>query len=141
MRRKIWVRSPHFGGVRIPQPVREETERHIRAYADKHYAGNFTRLDIRFRGALCYIDAYVEPEVPSRKLLRVLHETRDEYLRRMRDVPLHLCRLRYFGNEDAWSMAFYTYSNERYEPCTFRNGTFYGTPEGAFEVGAAYLRA
>jgi hypothetical protein len=38
-------------------------------------------------------------------------------------------------------MAFYTYSNERYEPCTFPNGTFYGTPEEGFEVGAAYLRA
>jgi hypothetical protein len=38
-------------------------------------------------------------------------------------------------------MAFYTYSNEHYEPCTFPNGTFYGTPEEAFEVGAAYLRA
>ena len=37
-------------------------------------------------------------------------------------------------------MAFYTYSNEHYEPCTFPNGTFYGTPEEAFEVGAVYLR-
>ena len=56
-------------------------------------------------------------------------------------MPLHLCRLRYLGDEEGWSMAFYTYNNERYEPCTFRNGTFHGTPEGAFEVGAAYLRA
>jgi hypothetical protein len=37
-------------------------------------------------------------------------------------------------------MAFYTYSNERYEPCAFPNGTFHGTPEEAFEVGAVYLR-
>jgi len=87
------------------------------------------------------IDAYVEPEPPSRKLLRVLEETREEYLHRMRAVPLHLCRLRYFGGLKTWSMAFYTYSNDRYEPCTFPNGTVYGTPEEAFEVGAAYLRA
>ncbi len=141
MRRKIWMRTPHAGGTTIPNPVRQETERRIRAYAQKRYAGTFTRLDIRFRGALCYIDAYVEPEPPSRKLLRVLEETLDQYLDRVRAVPLHLCRLRYFGFLKTWSMAFYTYSNERYEPCTFPNTTFYGTPEEAFEVGATYLRA
>lgn len=141
MRRKIWMHTPHAGGTSIPSAVRQETEGRIRAYADKRYAGTFTRLDIRFRGALCYIDAYVEPPTPSRQLLRVRHETRQEYLDRVRAVPLHLCRLRYFGGAKTWSMAFYTYSNERYEPCTFPNGTFYGTPEEAFEVGAVYLQA
>ena len=29
---------------------------------EKHYKGGFTRLDIRFRGAFCYIDAYKEPD-------------------------------------------------------------------------------
>lgn len=140
MRRRVWVRDPHSGGAKIPPTVRQRTEGRIRAYAEAHYAGKFTRLDIRFRGALCYIDAYPEPEAPSPGLLRALGETRQQYLRRLRNVPLHLCRLRYFGDEEAWSMAFYTYSNERYEPCTFRNGSFSGTPEGAFEVGAVYLR-
>jgi len=51
-------------------------------------------------------------------------------------VPLHLCRLRYFGNEKAWTIAFYTYSGKKYEPCVFGNGTFHGTPEEAFEIGA-----
>jgi len=37
-------------------------------------------------------------------------------------------------------MAFYTYSNERYEPCAFENGSFYGTVEEAFEIGAVYLQ-
>lgn len=113
-----WVYNPHVGGVTIPPAVRVRTERRIRAYADSHYRGRFRRLDIRFRGALCYIDAYVEWQP---------------------DVPLHLCRLRYFRNEDAWSMAFYTYSHERYEPCVFGNGTLHGTPEEAFEVAAVYL--
>ena len=53
---------------------------------------------------------------------------------------MHLCRPRYFGDEDAWSLAFYTYSHERYEPCVFHNGSFYGTPEEAFEVGSVYLQ-
>jgi hypothetical protein len=140
MRRKVWMHTPHAGGTTIPSTVRHETERRIRTYAEKRDAGTFTRLGIRFHGALCYIDAYVEPEPPSRKLLRVLEETRDQYLHRVRAIPLHLCRLRYFGGAKTWSMAFYTYGNERYEPCTFPNGTFYGTPEEAFEVGAAYLR-
>jgi len=141
MRRRIRVRDPHFGGAKIPPAVRQRTERRIRAYAESCYAGRFIGLDIRFRGALCYVDAYTEPETPSRGLLRALGETRQKYLRRVRNVPLHLCRLRYFGDDEAWSMAFYTYSNERYEPCTFPNSTFYGTPEGAFEVGAIYLCA
>jgi len=141
MRRKIWMHNPHAGGTTIPSEVREETARRIRAYAERRYAGAFSRWDIRFHGPLCYIDAYVEPEPPSRRLLHALHETRAQFLNRVRGVPLHLCRLRYFGGQKIWSMAFYTYSNERYEPCTFPNGTFYGTPEGAFEVGAAYLRA
>ena len=135
------MHNPHAGGTTIPSVVRQETEDRIRAYAEKRYAGAFSRLGVRFRGALCYIDAYVEPEPPSHRLLHVLHETREEYLKRMREVPLNLCRLRYFGGRKVWSMAFYTYSNERYEPCTFPNGTFYGTPEEAFEVGAVYLRA
>jgi hypothetical protein len=141
MSRRVWIRDPHSGGAKIPPAVRERTEQRIRAYAEKRYAGKFTRLDIRFRGALCYIDVYTEPTPPSRRLLRALGETREQYLRRMRHLPLHLCRLRYFGDDEAWSMAFYAYSSERYEPCTFPNTTFYGTPEAAFEVGAVYLRA
>ena len=135
------MQTPDAGGTTIPSEVRQETEQRIREYAEKHYAGAYSQLDIRFHGALCYIDAYVEPEPPSRRLLRALHETREEYFNRVRAVPLHLCRLRYFGGRKIWSMAFYTYSNERYELCTFPNGTFYGTPEEAFEVGAAYLPA
>ena len=75
-----------------PAQVRHRTEQRIRAYAEAHYSGTFERLEVRFRGALCYIDAYVED--PPEALL-------------------HLCRLRYVRNEDAWSMAFYIYSNEK----------------------------
>lgn len=135
-----WVYDPHSGGVKIPPSVRQRTEQRVRAYADTHYAGKFIRLDIRFRGALCYIDTFTEPETPSQALLRTLGETREQYIERLRNVPLHLCRLRYFGNEEAWSMAFYTYSHEKYEPCMFDNGSFHGTPEEAFETAAVYLR-
>lgn len=59
-----WVYSPHSGGVRIPPAVQQRTEQRIRAYAERHYSGKFTRLDIRFRGAFCYIDAFTEPPSP-----------------------------------------------------------------------------
>lgn len=31
------------------------------------------------------------------------------------------------------------YSNKKYEPCVFHNGSFHGTPEEAFETGEIYL--
>ena len=137
--RRHWVFDPHSGGVKIPPAVRARTVERIEKYAAKHYAGKYTRLGIRFRGPLCYIDAYVEPEKPSAKLLKVTGETREQFLERLRSAPIHLCRLRHFA-EDRWSMAFFTYSHERYEPSVFANGSFHGTPEEAFELAAMYLR-
>jgi hypothetical protein len=135
-----WVFSPDSGGVNVPPAVRARVEARIRRYAEEHYAGKYTRLDVRFRGPFCYIDAYTEPEEPSKDLLKATGETRAQFLERLRNTPLHLCRLRYFGNEERWSLAFYTYSNERYELCVFHSGDFFGTPEEGFEVGATYLR-
>jgi hypothetical protein len=125
--------------MKIPPAVQHKTERRIREHAEKHYSGKYCRLDIRFKGALCYIDAFTEPTEPSQKQLRILGETREQYFERLRNAPVHLCRLRYFGNEDAWSLSFFTYSRERYEPCVFHSGSFHGTPEEAFDVGSAYL--
>jgi hypothetical protein len=48
--------------------------------------------------------------------------------------PINLCRLRYFS-EDNWSVAFYTYSHNKYEPSVFDNGTFHGTPWGGLFDG------
>ena len=137
--RRDWVFDPHSGGVKIPPAVRTRTLERIEKYAAKHYAGKYIRLDIRFRGPLCYIDAYVEPEKPSAKMLQVTGETRQQFLERLSATPLHLCRLRHFA-ESRWSFAIYTYSNERYEPSTFASGNFHGTPEEAFEQAAIYLR-
>jgi hypothetical protein len=52
-----------------------------------------------------------------------------------------VCRLRYFGNEEAWSFAFYTYSHDRYEPAIFGTGSWYGTPEEAFDCSSLYLNS
>lgn len=55
------------------------------------------------------------------------------------DVPTHLCRLRYFSLDDRWSLAFYSYSQEKYEPAVFPSGEFQGTPEEALEASSAFL--
>ncbi len=139
MVKKVWTYNPHSGGSKIPKLAKERTRSRILAYAEKHFAGKYTRIDVRFRGALCYIDAYTEPYVPDEFDPSDYRETREEHIERLRNIPTHLCRLRYFGDEDRWTMAFYTYSNDKYEPCVFNNGTFHGTPEEAFETSSVYL--
>jgi hypothetical protein len=136
----VLVYDPHAGGIKIPPAVKQRTEQRIRSYADTKYAGKFTHLGIRFRGAFCYIDAYTEPSEPPASLFLAVDETREQYLERCRNTPLHLCRIRYFGDQEGWSMAFYTYSNMTYAPCVFDNGSFHGTPEEAFETSAVYLQ-
>ena len=140
MARQIWMHHPDAGGVKIPPAVRQRTEQRIRRYAEKHFAGKYTRLNIRFRAAFCYIDAYTEPSVPKDWPPEGWHETREEHLERLRNTPFHLCRLRYFGDEERWAFAFFAYSSEKYELSMLPSGDFYGSPEDAFAVaGAAYL--
>lgn len=135
------MRHPHSGGVRIPKDVQERIKKRVEEYAAKNYAGRYERLGIRFKGALCYIDAYQQEfNEPPKSLLKITGETKEKYLERLSETPTHLCRLRYFGDDEGWSLAFYTYSNEKYEPCVFMNGSFYGTPEEGFDIGATYLK-
>jgi hypothetical protein len=62
------------------------TERRILDYAAKHYPGRFTRIDVRFRGALCYIDVYTEPDRP-RRIAPPTGETREQWIERLRNTP------------------------------------------------------
>jgi len=120
--------------------VQRRTEERIRRYAQRHFAGRYTRLDIRFRAQFCYIDAYVEPNVPPGWPPPDYPETREQMIQRLRTTPTHLCRLRFFGDEDRWGFAFYTYSNDRYEVSVYHTGDLLGTPEEAFATSAmAYL--
>ena len=137
---KVWMRHPDAGGVNVPSAIRARVAERIRRYAEKNYSGKFARLDVRFRGPFCYIDAYTEPDEPSEGMRKATGETREQFLERMRAVPLHLCRLRYFGHEEEWSLGFYSYSNERYKLSCFGSGNFFGSPEEGFEIGALHLR-
>jgi len=78
---KVWMKDPHSGGVKIPKNVQELIRKRIEEYASKNYAGRYKRLDIRFKGAFCYIDAYQEPDEPFESLLKITGETRGVYAR------------------------------------------------------------
>ena len=134
---KQWVFDPDSGGVKITESVKKRTEKRIRDYAETHFAGRYTRLDIRFRGQFCYVDAYTEPEPPGPNWPPAdWPESREAYLERLRNTPVHLFRLRYFGDEEKWGFAFYSYANEKYELSVFPTGEFFGTPEVALQTAA-----
>ena len=135
--RRHWVRSPDRGGARVPEAVQQRVEARLQRYASQHFAGSYTQLDLRFRGQFCYVDAYTELQLPGPSWPPPdWPETREEYVERLRTTPLHLCRLRYFGDEERWGFAFYTYSSERYELSVFPSGEFFGPPEEAFDMAA-----
>ena len=71
---RSWVYNPHAGGRPVPPGARLRIQRRIQGHAEANCAGRFNRLDVRFRGAFCYIDAYIDPPPAE---------------------PVHLCRLRY----------------------------------------------
>ena len=137
-RRRQKALSPHTGGKPIPEAVQNAVRLRILNHAQAHYAGRYRRIDVRFSGALCYIDAYQEPAPGSEGVASLTGETPAEFAERIRNTPVHLVRLGYF-DEDRWSLSFYTYSHERYELCSYPNGEEFGTVEQAFDVGAVYL--
>ena len=134
-----WMFAPDSGGKKIPPAIQADVEKRIRKVAEERFRGRYTRLEIRFRSQFCYMDAYTEPVVSDTWPPPDWHESREEYIARLRSTPIHLCRLRYFG-DDRWGFAFFAYSSEKYELSIFPNGEFTGNPEDAFIVSAeAYL--
>jgi hypothetical protein len=136
MRSRVY--QTHAGGKSVPFGVQTRTEQRILGYAAKHHPGKFIRIDVRFRGALCYIDVYTEPDLPGGSVPPP-GETRDQWKERLRDTPTHLCRIRYFGNEDRWGFAWYSYAHEKYEPSFLITGNDHGTPEEAFETSTLFF--
>jgi hypothetical protein len=75
------------------------------------------QLKARFKGQFCYIDTL---------------EKRDGD-----DRLFPLCSLRQLS--PGWSMALFTWSNERYEPCVFPNGRWEGTIEESLAVCEPFI--
>jgi hypothetical protein len=117
--KKQWIFSPHSGGIKISPNRKTEVENRIHRYADQNLMGRCGRIDVRFRGALCYVDAYQKEPAG------------DEF-------RFPLCRLRHFDIE-RWSIALFTWSHEKYEPCIFPSGEWFGTIEECLELGGTFL--
>ena len=110
-----WVLDLHCGGEKIPPLSYEKIRKQVEAYSDKRsWKANF-KLQVRFKGRFCYIDALEKDGTVS---------------------PLG--RLRHF-KDDKWSIAFYTYSNDRYEPCVMNSGSQKGSLEEGLAVCEMYL--
>jgi hypothetical protein len=123
----------------IPATVQASTRKRIEEHAAKNFAGRYARLDIRFRGRFCYVDAFKEPDVKHDAPPSWFEGTAEQWWQQMRDTPLHLIRLTYTGDVEKWELAFFTYSNEKYSECVFPDGQFEGVPEQGFDIGATYL--
>ena len=112
---KVWCLSPQSGGVKIPPHLQKTITHRANSYAAKCSWSRQFKLEIRYRNQFCYLDA---SEVGEK--------------------AFPIGRLRFF-NIERWSLAFYTYSNESYQPCVFQNGDWFGTLEEAIDVCSMYL--
>lgn len=55
--------DPDLGGKKIPETVKRDIEKCIHTVANEQFKGRYSRLDIRFRGQFCYVDAFTEPQI------------------------------------------------------------------------------
>lgn len=118
--KKQWVFDPHSGGVKISPYRKAEIENRIRRYADRNLKDRCDKIEVRFRGALCYVDAWQSQSDGGK------------------DFCSPLCRMRHFDSE-RWSLALFTWSNEKYEPCIFPSGEWFGTIEECLDLGTTFL--
>lgn len=107
--KKQWVFDPHSGGVKISPYRKAEVENQIKRYADKDLKDKCDRIEVLFRGALCYVTAWRT-------------ESDGE------DYRFPLCLPWHFDME-RWSVSLFTWSNEKYEPCILPSGEWLGKIE------------
>lgn len=110
-----WVRDVHSNGEKIPPSEYENIRKQVKAYAAKKSWKSSYELQLRFKSQFCYVDALEKDGTVS---------------------PLG--RLRYL-DKNKWSVAFFTYSNDRYEPCALANGNLEGTLKECLKVCETYL--
>jgi hypothetical protein len=113
----------------IPEHARVALRQRLERHALGQWKDRCRAIDVRFRGSFAYVDAF---EKNPWHLPDASQESRDL----IDATPARLCRLGYLGSANRWSFAFYTYSNESYEPSVLPSGSFEGTPEEAFDCAA-----
>lgn len=109
-----WYFNPQSGSTKIPIVMHDQITRRIMCKFEE--LSLKIKPIVRFSGQFCYIDAQ-----------------EDIY-----DSPTYLVRMRFF-TEEKWSLAFYTYSNEKYTPCVFPDGSCFGTIENAVKIAITAL--
>lgn len=113
---KAWVYDPQSGGNKIPEKYHWVIRQQAEIFAKTRQWFSEYELKVRFKNQFCYLDALKKGEG--------------------RAFPIG--RLRYF-RDNVWSLAFYTYSNETYQPCVFLNGKWEGTLEEGIAVCEAHI--
>jgi len=98
-----WVYDPHSGGIKISQKQHQEICRQISSYEQTRPWYPSIQLKTRFSGQFCYISTVEDNK-----------------------NTMPLCRLRHFVLE-RWSLAVFTYSNDRYVPLNFSGEKDQGT--------------
>jgi hypothetical protein len=111
-----WVYDPQSGGNKISPQTHKALYAQAEAFAKARPWYPRIQLKLRFKNQFCYVDTMEEG---------------DERL-------FPLCRLRYF-NQDKWSLALFTYSNERYSPSLFFDGEWEGTFDAALETCESFI--
>ncbi len=112
---KVWCFAPQSGGVKIPRNSQIEAECRIKLYEQKQSWHPRFQLKTSYKGHFCYLYASGNGQ-----------------------EAFPIGRLRHFSINN-WSLAFYTYSNETYQPCVFSNGEWFGTVEQAIDVCVMHL--
>ena len=104
-----WIYYPHSGGTKIPPKIHEDICKEVESFSRTRPWYPEIQLVVRFKNQFCYIDT-VEKKNEEERIFP-------------------LCRLRYLNAN--WSLALFTWSNERYEPCAFLTGKLEGSIEEA----------
>lgn len=112
---KVWCINPQGGGIKIPPNIYETILEQVRIHSSKRAWYPQYEIRLRFKNVFCYLDAVKEGK-----------------------EVFPIGRMRYFAI-DKWSLAFYTYSNERYQPCIMMNGEWFGTIGQAIDTCSVYL--
>lgn len=124
-----WADNPHTAGKSIPPSIRARTERRIsRLRCQALLRKVHQDRCLRFHGALCYIDAYMEPDAP-RESAPPSGQTRGEWIEGLGTSE----------TKTSGVSPWYTYADEKYEPTFLLTDEDQGTPEDAFETAAFFL--
>lgn len=108
--------EPHTGGNKIPIEDYDLIRSQLEKFALSRPWSEKFRLIPRFKGQFCYVDVIKNGE----------------------EKPDPLLRLRHFSMT-SWSFDFFSWGNEKYQPCAFPSGQAMGLPEDAIVACEAHI--